>query len=225
MINTVSQSVSKLIFYKSSFVKWHIERYAIFIFRRRLSTRRCFRETSAILIAFISFTLFMQEPLVFAAEKDSPVPQPAQSGNPSVNAVTQEAVKAGALSCAGRINQIINFLSAGSQGIGAQIYVPSVDSDRKMVSVSLEIRNDNMPAAYAVTGFAPNQANGCGAMYEAVAYWNMKCDDVAAKQFTGLKKIGVLHKEIAALEGGAGITVFLMPAGVGCVSIKKEVVQ
>mgnify|MGYP001574144404 CR=1 FL=1 len=174
-------------------------------------------------INFILFILLIPIQFAFAAEKDdAPPPQPV---NPSVNPITQAVVKAGALSCAGRINQVINFLIAGSKESGAQVYVPAVEPDRKMVSVSLEIQNENMPAIYAGAGFAPNQANGCGAMYEAVAYWNMKCADAAAKQFAGLKKIGALRKEITVLEGGPGVTVFLMPAGSGCVSIKKEVVQ
>jgi hypothetical protein len=62
-------------------------------------------------------------------------------------------------------------------------------------------------------------------MYEAVVYWNMKCDDVAARQFAGLKQIGALRKDITMLDGGPALNVFLMPAGSGCISIKKEVVQ
>ncbi|MBI9085360.1 MAG: hypothetical protein JEZ11_17325 [Desulfobacterales bacterium] len=148
-----------------------------------------------------------------------------QAVNPAVNVVTQVAVKAGVLSCAGRINQVTNFLIAGSQGTGAALYVPAVDPDRKMVSVSLEIQNENMPPTYASASFAPNQANGCGAIYEAVAYWDIKCEAVAAKQFAGLKRIGAMRKEITMLDGGPELKVFLMPAGSGCVSIKKEAVQ
>lgn len=155
----------------------------------------------------------------------APAPPPVQAVNPSVNPVTQAAVNAGVLSCASRINQVTNFLTAGSQGTGATLYVPSVDPDRKMISVSLEILNANMPSTYASTSFAPNQANGCGAVYEAVTYWNMKCGDVAAKQFAGLKQSGAMRKEITMLDGGPELKVFLMPAGTGCISIKKEVVQ
>jgi len=180
----------------------------------------------------ILLSLCMFSHTVLAAEKEKPAPavkQPAQqqiqTGNPSVNPITQAVVKGGALQCASRVNQVTNFLISGSQGMGAHLYVPAIEPDRKMVSVSLEIQNENVPFAFASASFAPNQANGCGAMYEAVAYWNMKCDDVASKQFTGLKKVGSLRKEIIALDGGPVVKVFLMPAGSGCVSIKKEVVQ
>jgi hypothetical protein len=178
--------------------------------------RLCFL---AVIIGWISIAS-AAEPIPTA-----PDPYPVQAVNPSVNPVTQAAVKAGALSCVSRINQVTNFLTAGSQGTGATLYVPAVDPDRKMISVSLEIQNANLPSAYASASFAPNQANGCGAIYEAVAYWNMKCDDVAAKQFAGLKKGGAMRKEIIVLDGGPELRVFLMPAGSGCISIKKEAVQ
>lgn len=79
-------------------------------------------------------------------------------------------------------------------------------------------------SAYVSAHFAPNQANGCGAAYDAVAYWPQKCEAVAGKRFATLKKVGQLKKDIAILDGGPALKVFLMPAGTGCVSIKKEVV-
>ena len=72
--------------------------------------------------------------------------------------------------------------------------------------------------------FAPNQANGCGASYDAIVYWAQACEVVAARQFNGLKKIGTLRKSIAVLDGGVATKVFLMPASKGCISIKKEIV-
>lgn len=158
--------------------------------------------------------------------KTAPPPQKeVQAPAPSVNSVTQAVVKAGALSCTVRVNQVMNFLGSGIQGMGAQVYVPTVEPDRQLISVSLELQSENLPPVYASTAFAPNQANGCAAVYEAVVYWNMKCDDVAAQQFAGLKRLGYMRKDIAALDGGPALKVFLMPAGTGCVSIKKEVVQ
>ena len=179
-------------------------------------------------VFLLAVTLFWLSAASAAAQPpppSAPEPSPVQAANPSIHPVTRAAVNAGALSCASRINQVTNFLAAGSQGTGATLYVPSADPDRKMISVSLEIQNANMPSAYASASFAPNQANGCGAIYEAVAYWAMACGDVAAKQFPGLKPGGPMHREITLLEGGAELKVFLMPAGSGCISIKKEAVQ
>jgi hypothetical protein len=57
-----------------------------------------------------------------------------------------------------------------------------------------------------------------------VIFWQKLCGDVAVTQFAGMKISGKLNKEITVLDGGAATKVFLMPAGSGCVSIKKEVV-
>ena len=177
-------------------------------------------------ITFIVLILCLPLLSALAAEEGKPTQQPPpQPLNSDVNPITKAAVDAGVLSCAGRINQVMNFLAAGSQNVGAFVYVPSTEPDRKLISISLEIQNANTPVAYASTCFAPNQANGCGAMYETVVYWDMKCDDVAAKNFAGMKRAGMMGKKTIILDGGPELRVFLMPAGKGCISIKKEVLR
>lgn len=152
----------------------------------------------------------------------SPVNQPATQ---SVNGITQAAVKAGALSCTSRINQVANFLTAGSPDVGALMLLPPDNPDQQMISASMEIPMKDKSSAYASASFAPNQANGCAGMYETVVYWPQKCSEVAVKNFSTLKKIGALSKNITVLDGGESMKVFLMPAGTGCVSIKKEIVR
>jgi len=141
---------------------------------------------------------------------------------PVVNAVTQAAVSTGVLACAGRINQVSSFLGYTPQA-GALLMTPPAQPDQRLIPLAMEVPNE-FGAAYVSASFAPNQANGCGATYDAVVYWPQKCDAVAAKQFASLKKVGQLKKAIAVLDGGVATKIFLMPAGSGCVSIKKEVV-
>lgn len=152
----------------------------------------------------------------------SPVNQPA---NQSVNGITQAAVKAGALSCTSRINQVANFLTAGSPGVGALMFMPPNNPDRQMISASMEIPMKDASSAYASASFAPNQANGCGGMYETVSYWPQKCTELAGNNFGTLKIIGTLSKNITVLNAGESTKIFLMPAGSGCVAIKKEIVR
>jgi hypothetical protein len=152
-------------------------------------------------------------------------PQPARTGNPEVNSITKAFVQTGVLACSSRINQVANFLTGGAQGVGAFLIVPPAAQDQQVVSVSLEIPAADGPAAYASASFAPNQANGCGAVYETIVWWPSACDQVAGKNFGALKRTGVLSRNITALDGGATTKIFLMPAGTGCVSIKKEVIR
>lgn len=161
--------------------------------------------------------------LVLPVGATESVAQPVPAALPSVvNAVTQTAVSTGALACAGRINQVSNFLGYTPQA-GALLMTPLAQPDQRLIPLVMEVPNES-GTAYVSASFAPNQANGCGATYDALVYWPNKCDAVAAKHFAGLKKIGQLKKAIAVLDGGVATKVFLMPAGSGCISIKKEVV-
>lgn len=153
-------------------------------------------------------------------------PQPVQTApQAQAHTITQAAVRSGVLACAGRIDQIANFLTTNSQS-GAFLFVPGAQQDRQVFSTSLEIASPNAPLAYASASFAPNQANGCGALYETVVFWPARCEEVAAKQFAALKPAGKLGQQTTVLVLGPSSRVFLMPAADrGCVVIKKEVVM
>lgn len=139
------------------------------------------------------------------------------------NAITQAAVRSGVLNCVSRINQVTNFVGAGTSTSGAVLFVPPAQPDQRLAALSMEVRNGAL-TSYVSANFAPNQANGCGAVYDAVTWWPDSCDTVANRSFGTLRKIGAVQREIVVLDGGQATKVFLMPAGKGCVSIKKEVV-
>lgn len=176
--------------------------------------------------AVLGLTLCAMAALVLA-QTPSPIPvvagqQPAPA-SVAPNGVTQAAVQQGALSCAARINQVSNFLGFGPQA-GAMLMMPASHPDQRLIPLAMEMPTGDAGSAYISAAFAPNQANGCGATYDAVVYWSQKCEAVAAKQFAGLKRTGQMKTNITMLDGGPATKVFLMPAGSGCVSIKKEVV-
>ncbi len=144
------------------------------------------------------------------------IPQPA---NPSVHVVTQAAVKLGVLSCLKRINQVTTFLTANTQS-GVFIFPVQKQPDEHLFSTSFELIRPDESTIYASASFFPNQ----DAIYDTVEYVNMGCEEVEKTVFKDLKRVSVLKKNIILLDGGA-VKVFLMPAGSGCVVIKKEVVQ
>ena len=151
--------------------------------------------------------------------------QDSKQAAPNLNTITQAAIKAGVKSCAVRINQVENFLATGSQGYSSLMFLPANNPDFQMFSVSMEIPLKDASSAYASASFAPRQANGCDGMYETVVFWPQKCSEVAGKNFDKFKEIGVLSQNITVLDGGVSTKVFLLSAGTGCVSIKKEVVR
>lgn len=157
-----------------------------------------------------------------AAQPQQPAQQQA-GGQQQINKLTEAVIKAGISKCANRVNQFTNFLTQQSSGFGAVTFMPPSNPNAQLFSSSLEINSATLPTAYASASFAPSEA-GCGGMYETVIYWPNACNDVFKAQFTGMKQIGTLSKGIPILGGNGNARVFLMAAGTGCVSIKKEVV-
>ena len=149
----------------------------------------------------------------------SSAPQPAQSSVSAVNPITQAAVQAGILSSVKRINQVATFLTANNQS-GAYIFSSQNPPDQHIFSTSLELITPDSSILYSTASFFPNQ----DAVYDTVEYVNKGCEELEKTVFKNLKRIGVLKNNIILLDGGA-VKVFLMPAGSGCVVIKKEVVQ
>jgi hypothetical protein len=148
--------------------------------------------------------------------------QTAGAGTP--NAVTLAAAQQGVLSCSSRINQVVTALGV-TESSGGTWLLPPTQQDQRLAPLALEVPTTLGGSAYISATFAPNQANGCGASYDAVFYWPKNCDELAKQSYGGLKTLGRLKNDIAMLDGGANIRIFLMPAGnTGCVSIKRELV-
>ena len=138
----------------------------------------------------------------------------------NLGVVAQGAAQSGIRRCLPRIDQVVNFLSAGAQ-TGAMVFVPPTDADNRQSSVTLEMLGSN-GLSYVDTSYAPN-AVGCDAMYQTVTYWTDSCEQVAKVAFPHFAKSTPLRQYIGILDGGPSAKVFLMPAGPGCISIKKEV--
>lgn len=159
---------------------------------------------------------------------DAAEPVPAATAKPPVanavplNVVAQAAQKAGVKDCLGRINQVSNFLVSGAQQSGASLMLSPQKPNENISSFIFEMKSPQV-FSYASADFAP-LAQGCGATYEAVTHWQNNCKEVATKGFAQMKFIGAIQNNILVLEGGPQLRVFLMPAGTGCVAIKKEVV-
>jgi hypothetical protein len=143
--------------------------------------------------------------------------------NPGANSVTQAAVQAGALSCASRVEQMTRFAGFGA-GTGATLMIPAQPVDQRLFAVQMEVAAGASSNTLVDISFAPQQSNGCGATYEAISYWKQSCDSLATGAFAQLKRLKPLQKDVLLLDGGPALRVFLIQAGTGCVSVKKEIV-
>jgi len=143
----------------------------------------------------------------------------------STNQVAVIAFNAGARSCAQRIDLVTNFLSRGTQA-SALLFMPESNPENNMISVSMEVKTEDLPRAYASATFSPNTAIGCAAEYETVQYWSQSCEAVAEKTFKGASASGTIGTEISILTIGPTARVFMMRASKSsCVTIKKEVLK
>lgn len=194
-----------------------------------MSKKGCCKLIVGLMLLTAPVSMAMAKEKAKTAETPPPAPPPAavQPVNPQVNGITQAAVQAGVLSCTSRINQVANFLAAGKQqsAINALMFMPPSNPDQHLISFSMEIPAKDNASAYSSASFAPNQANGCGGMYEAIVYWPQSCKDLAEQTYGSLKRINGFSKNMTVLDGGTATRIFLLPAGAGCVSIKKEVIQ
>lgn len=155
-----------------------------------------------------------------AAEKP-PAKAVASNAPAAPTAMTEAAAKAGILSCAGRIDQISKFLSAGNE-VSFLFLLPPPPRDQRLVTSAMEIDNKSVPSAFASADFAAT-AQGCGASYQTVTYWPLTCGDVFTRYFSKVRQVPPLGKSIATLDVGGNARIFLMPAGAaGCITIKKE---
>ena len=152
-------------------------------------------------------------------------PTPPQKQNTQqpvqINAIAQTALQKGVNKCAGTINVVTNYLGFSSQS-GA-VFTPNVNApDTKTSSVVMEIPLPKNTAIVSAT--FSSHPNGCQASYDAVIYWPDKCEAVIKSQFSNLKYVRKLKENVMQLEG-PNINFYLMAAGKGCISLKKEVTE
>ena len=120
------------------------------------------------------------------------------------------------------LRQVVHNVSEGKKSAGYfnVIIYPCND----FFSASIEVQTKDATPIYASASFAPLTSGQAGAVYDSVEYMSQSCDYMEKNVFKDLKRTGILKKDIIMLDGGA-VKVFLMPAGTGCIVIKKEVVQ
>lgn len=128
----------------------------------------------------------------------------------------------GAEQCQGRVHQVADFLTKDVNS-GATLLMPPDHVNDHLISASIEVF-DGSVLFYANLDFAPMATYGCDASFETVTYWPTSCEKVAKTQFMEAKNSGKMRQHIIALTHGDNLQIFLMPAGDGCVSIKKQII-
>lgn len=169
-------------------------------------------------------------PLAGASETGKPAsaakqasPAKPRAAAKSSNPIANEAARKGVINCKKRIEDVTGaFAKSGSAG--AFLFTPQQDANGHVFSTSMEIVTPTS-IGYVSANFSPAGRFGCDASYDAVTYWNVSCAQTAALAFPKIKPAGYIKQAIQILDGGPNLRVFLMPAGQGCVAVKKEVLS
>lgn len=166
--------------------------------------------------AFLLLSLLLAAPLAMARDGASKGAVPAQP-QPAPGVANGPA-------CGERIKQVSNFLVSGSSKSAAFLFLPESETEQRLSSISLSVENRDAPESYASASFSPSANRACGAAYDSVTYWPQTCDTLASGIYANLKAGGKLGQHILILAAANNSRVFLMPAGSGCVAIKKELI-
>jgi hypothetical protein len=140
------------------------------------------------------------------------------------NVIANATKRLGIVRCANRIEQHERFFSQQSNPVSALSFVAPKDANNRLFSLSAEIVEQN-DSVYVSSTYAPaGGKDECAASYDLVKYWPNPCQEVASKVYFQFGNPTTLARQITALGRDPNVKVFLMPAGEGCVSIKKEIV-
>jgi hypothetical protein len=142
--------------------------------------------------------------------------------NPNLNLIAQAAFQKGVIKCANSVNAVTDYLGFSAQA-GAILTPDSKLPDVKQTSVVMEIPIQQNNSAIVTATFSPS-LNSCQASYDAVIYWDGNCNDVVKKQFSSLKFVRKLKENVLQFEG-PNINFYIMNAGKGCISLKRETIE
>lgn len=145
-------------------------------------------------------------------------------GTVGTRAIIDQANAAGMKNCARPFGQLVEFLGANA-GVGGQLFYPPAIADISQISLSMEIAAPaSQTESFASMYVAPVLAGQCAYSYDTVTYWPAACPEVSAQIFPKMETEGVLLKDIKVIRnpGNSLMRIYLMPAGPGCISIKKE---
>jgi len=136
------------------------------------------------------------------------------------NQVVEQAKRAGIQQCLPAVEALSGFL-IGNAPHGADDAWPRKGTDQQLYTTTIE-RATPQGTRLTTLGVAPVTGGGCSALYTQVEWFESSCLIVAQEHYPNLKYGGVLASKVARLEGPA--SVYLYPAGPGCLAVKREVV-
>jgi hypothetical protein len=137
-----------------------------------------------------------------------------------VNPVAVLAGQLNASRCFNMARQVGEQVVGPNQSAGV-VMAASSGADQSLFSTSIETR-DGVGTHFVSAFLTPNARGGCDGGYDDVRYWTKTCDQLLMEEMRGLGAMRPLGPDIGTIVAGPNQHVYLMAAGPGCVSIRKE---
>jgi hypothetical protein len=138
-----------------------------------------------------------------------------------IDRLTQQLTKAGVKRCLPIVQAVGKFLIENGE---AAFIVKSLgaNGDTSPVMVTTESSHRSLGTTrYSTLTVVP--AESCAGYYEQSIYWAQACAAVRTTNFANFPPPKALQKNILTSAASPTVSLYLMPAGQGCVSIKKEI--
>ena len=132
-----------------------------------------------------------------------------------------QLARAGVKRCAPIVRAVAAFVTENSN---AAFVVRSLGTvpDSSPVSVTVESAHASLGTTrYATITVVPSES--CSGFYEQTIYWGIACSVVKTQNFANFPATRPILRNIQQSALSATVSLQLMPAGQGCISIKKEI--
>jgi len=159
----------------------------------------------------------------FDASRRPAVPPVKPREDGAFSTLSQAAQNAGLRTCKPLADQVNRYLIGNNPSWGLLVAAPE-NANGRIFSTIIEIESGQGSTTYTSATYAPYGDTACGVAYDAVTYWKESCAEVSSKFLRELRPVGTLGNKVTMLDGGPSMRMFLLPAGSGCVQIKKEIV-
>lgn len=138
------------------------------------------------------------------------------------NIIIKQAEKAGIKKCMPSIITMSNFIIDDSNS-GVSSYWNSTNPDKHIFTTAIESNISDF-TMFTDMSISPVVSGDCNVVYNKIFYLPKSCVAVSKDTYDKAKYKGELNKNITYLDHN-GVDVFLMPAGAGCVVIRKELIM
>ena len=134
---------------------------------------------------------------------------------------TKQAKKNGIKTCISAVEKMSNFIADGNHG-ASSVWNSKVPDESAFSSVIERTYSDG--SILTSMTVARTKSEHCYAEYEKVIYSTDNCMATVQKNYKDAEYKGEVNKNVTSLSQG-GVNIFLMPAGNGCVVVRKEILM